>query len=210
MVRKKSGGRGGLYTHAHASMHAVVTDRLLSPIRPFVRRVSRTVGTFVRPFVMTVDETMTYFSGFHSQRGPRLFHSRFLAAPRPTVPRPWPREDPRTDARAFYLASGAISPGFLLLLHPRLSSLFHRCSISLLSLSLFPRLVKPFDGSSSLSFFRSNPFSAIRSFFVPSVIFHLGIMREKRVNTWIHEFSFSIEIPSIGEPLRLFTRERER
>lgn len=91
-------------------MHAVVTDRLLSPIRPFVRRVSRTVGTFVRLFVMTVDETMTYFSGFHSQRGPRLFHSRFLAAPRPTVPRPWPREDPRTDARALYLASGAISP----------------------------------------------------------------------------------------------------
>lgn len=111
MVRKKSGGRGGLYTHAHANMHAVVTDRLLlSPIRPFVRRVSRTVGTFVRLFVMTVDETMTYFSGFHSQRGPRLFHSRFLAAPRPTVPRPWPREDPRTDARALYLASGAISP----------------------------------------------------------------------------------------------------
>ena len=31
-------------------------------------------------------ETMTYFSGFHSQRGPRLFHSRFLAAPRPSVP----------------------------------------------------------------------------------------------------------------------------
>lgn len=136
MVRKKSGGRGGLYTHAHASMHAVVTDRLLSPIRPFVRRVSRTVGTFVRLFVMTVDETMTYFSGFHSQRGPRLFHSRFLAAPRPTVPRPWPREDPRTDARAFYLASGAISPRSSSSFHPRLSSLFHRCSISLLSLSL--------------------------------------------------------------------------
>lgn len=150
--RKKSGGRGGLYRAPYASTrthtricargcHGSCPPPLLSPIRPFVRRVSqRTVGTFVRLFVMTVDETMTYFSGFHSQRGPRLFHSRFLAAPRPSsAPRPWPREDPRTDARAFLPCLGCNITTFLLLLllcsFIQLS-LFHRCSIFLLSFSL--------------------------------------------------------------------------
>lgn len=134
---------------------------------------------------------MTYFSGFHSQRGPRLFHSRFLAAPRPSVPSAVAARGSTHGRTRILPCLGCNIATFLHLLRSFVRS-FPSFTVarhfSSLSLSLFPRLVKPFDGSSSLSFFfPSDPFSTIRSFFIrarESKSFHLGIIAQETVNTY--------------------------
>ena len=116
-------------------------------VRSYIRSYIRTrwlVGSFVRFFVMTVDETMTYFSGFHSRRAPRLFHSRFLASsPSVFLGRGRARMHARTHAHS-RVASGAVSSFPTPLLLPSTASFLpfpptltaHRSSPLSLSLSL--------------------------------------------------------------------------
>ena len=107
---------------------------------------------------MTVDETMTYFSGFHSRRAPRLFHSRFLASSLCLrLGRGRARMHARTHAHSRCLGCNIVRlPPPLLLastasflpypppLTARRSSLRYH-SLSLSFSIFFPHLVKPFD-----------------------------------------------------------------
>lgn len=181
-----------LHARTRANMHAVVTDRVPSSSRrppdPSVCTSGFSYGWYVRSALCDDCRWKRWhiFPAFTPSvaRGSSIHAS----SPRLVPPflRPWPREDPRTDARAFYLASGAISPRSSTSSAP--SSAAFPLSPLLDISPLFPRLVKPFDGSSSLSFFfPSDPFSTIRSFFIrarESKSFHLGIIAQETVNTY--------------------------
>lgn len=152
-----------LHARTRANMHAVVTDRVPSSSRrppdPSVCTSGFSYGWYVRSALCDDCRWKRWhiFPAFTPSvaRGSSIHAS----SPRLVPPflRPWPREDPRTDARAFYLASGAISPRSSTSSAP--SSAAFPLSPLLDISPLFPRLVKPFDGSSSLSFF----FQVIRS-----------------------------------------------
>lgn len=143
-------------------------------VRPLLRSLVRSFVPFVRFFVMTVDETMTYFSGFHSQRAPRLFHSRFLAS---SLCFSAVAADARTDARALAL------PRVQCLLLPALAySLVYFLSVPPFAASarhfpLFPCLVKPFD---SFSFIREHSLARARHFLDRGNVWKRKLARSNR------------------------------
>lgn len=130
-----------VYTHAHARI-CTRLSRIVSPpppavlpIRPFVRRVSRTVGTFVRLFVMTVDGNDGIFFRLSLPAWPAALP--FTLPRRASSLRSFGRGRARIHARTH--AHSTLPrvqyrhvPPPPPLLRPQLS-LFHRCSTFLLS-----------------------------------------------------------------------------